>query len=368
MNLKKQIRWMIVFLLIAFVLSGCGGKSYTAIAFGDIHACAVGSDGGVICWGSNDSGQLGNGTITDSIKPVIVTGLGSVVGIAAGQSHNCAFTNTGAVKCWGSNANGQLGDGTTTDHNTPVDVTGLTGGITAIAAGRDFTCALTASGGVKCWGGNRDSQLGDGTTTDRSTPVDVSGLSGGITSISAGETYVCALTGSGNVECWGGFAFPLRDTPSDTATPLDVSGLSGVKAIAAGSQFVCVVTSGSGGQCWGGNHWGELGDGITMTDSTTPVDVIGLNGGISKIAAGGSTACAVTSAGGVKCWGSNLQGQLGDGTTTDSNTPVDVRELSSGVTAVAVGGEGACALTSSGAIKCWGTSKNWYSTTPQPLP
>ncbi|MBC8161424.1 MAG: RCC1 repeat-containing protein, partial [Roseiflexaceae bacterium] len=126
----------------------------------------------------------------------------TLTSISAGKYHTCALTSTGGAQCWGYNIDGQLGDGTTTNRTTPVAVNGLSSGVQAITAGRFHTCALLSTGGVQCWGDNASGQLGDGTTTQRSTPVAVSGLSSGVQAISAGEYHTCALSSTG-ANCWG---------------------------------------------------------------------------------------------------------------------------------------------------------------------
>ena len=334
-----------------------GLSNAVAIAAGGSHTCALLSTGGVMCWGYNGLGQLGNGTTTDSLAPVEVFGLTSgVAAIAAGGGHTCAVTAAGGVKCWGRNDVGQLGDGTTMERLTPVDVSGLSSGVAAIAAGGNHTCALTAAGGVKCWGDNSYGALGDGTTTNRLTPVDVSGLTSGVAAIAAGESHTCALTASGGVMCWGYNLYGQlgEGTRGNYQTPVDVSGLSsGVTAITAGYDHTCALTAAGGVKCWGWNSFGQLGDGTT-TYHLTSVDVSGLSNGVTAIAAGGSHTCALTALGGVMCWGKNDVGQLGDGTTTDRLTPVDVSGLSSGVAAIAVGESHTCALTAADGVKCWG--------------
>jgi alpha-tubulin suppressor-like RCC1 family protein len=210
---------------------------------------------------------------------VDVVGLGSgVAAIAAGGEHTCALTSGGGVKCWGANGAGQLGDGTTTWRSTPVDVVGLGSGVSAIAASGYHTCALASGGGVKCWGRNSYGQLGDGTTTDRNTPVDVVGLANGAAAIAAGYWHTCAL--------------------------MD-------------------LTSGGGVKCWGWNTSGQLGDGTTIQRST-PVNVVRLGSGVAAIATGWFHTCTLTTDGGVKCWGWDGYGQLGLGTITYRTTPVDV--------------------------------------------
>jgi alpha-tubulin suppressor-like RCC1 family protein len=301
--------------------------AYTAIAAGGSHTCALTASGGVKCWGRNDYGQLGDGTATNRNTPVDVVGLSSGVdAIAVGVDHTCALTVGGGVKCWGRNDNGQLGDGTATDRTTPVEVGGLTSGVAAIAAGDSHTCALTVGGGVKCWGYNGSGQLGDGTTTDRMTPVDVSGLTSGVDAIAVGVDHTCALTAGGGVKCWGDNRYgQLGDgTATDRTTPVEVSGLtSGVAAIVAGYYHTCALMVGGGVKCWGHNGYGQLGDGTT-TDRTTPVDASGLTSGVAAIAAGRYHTCALTVGGGVKCWGYNRYGQLGNGEFGYSPTPVNV--------------------------------------------
>ena len=255
----------------------------------------------------------------------IASVMAGAIQVAGGSDHTCALTSGGGVKCWGGNASGQLGDGTTTDKLAPVDVSGMTSGVSAIAAGYFHTCALTSSGRAKCWGLNDYGELGDGTTANRLTPMDVSGLISDISAIAAGGAHTCALTSSGGAKCWGWNKYgQLGDgTTTDKLTPVDVSGLtSGISAIAAGVAHTCALTSSGGAKCWGWNKYGQLGDGTT-TDKLTPVDVSGLTSGISAIAAGFYHTCALTSSGGVKCWGANSYGQLGDGTAWRT-TPVDV--------------------------------------------
>jgi alpha-tubulin suppressor-like RCC1 family protein len=217
----------------------------TAIAAGYRHSCALTSGGGVTCWGSNAEGELGNGTINEVAVSgtVDVSGLSSgVSAIAAGGFHTCALTSDGGVKCWGDNLYRQLGNGTNADSSTPVDVSGLSTGVKAITVGWSHSCALTSSGGVKCWGNNPFGGLGDGTRTDRNVPVDVSGLASGISAIAAGGLHTCALTTSGGVTCWGEGS---SDDPrlAWSTVPVDAPDLTrGIMAIAAGTDQTCALT------------------------------------------------------------------------------------------------------------------------------
>lgn len=333
----------------------------TQVEAGDTHTCALTGGGGVKCWGDNQFGQLGDGTTTIRFAPVDVTGLGSgVTAIAVGFNHTCALMTGGEVKCWGDNRLGQLGDGTTINRYTPISVTGLGGSVTKMAGGWLHTCVVTASGGAKCWGYNGYGQLGDGTRTSRLTPVNVTGLGSGVTAIAANSLHTCAVTVGGGVKCWGvNWHGQLGNgTTADSYVPVAVTGLgSGVTAITTGNDHTCAASTGGGIKCWGDNRDGQLGDGTT-SDKYTPVDVTGLGSGVSEIEAGYIHTCALTIGGGVKCWGSNGWGQLGDGTTTDRYAPFGVTGLASGATAVAAGHYHTCALTTGGGVKCWGVNNS----------
>jgi hypothetical protein len=328
-----------------------------SIAGGLYHSCAVTAAGAAMCWGLNAQGQLGDATLVDKTTPVPVTGLSSdVIAVTAGAFHSCALTIAGAVKCWGSNSWGQLGDGTNMAATTPVAVEGLTSGVVAITAGRYFTCALTEAGAALCWGRNDFGQLGNGTTTDSTVPVSVSGLSSSVARISGGFAHTCAVTDAGAVSCWGSNSHGQlgNGTTTDELVPVQVSGLtSGASGVSTGRYHSCAVAAGGAVRCWGRNSSGQLGNG-TMTDSAVPVSVSGLSSGIVSVVSGSYFNCAMTDAVTVSCWGDNDYGQLGDGTTTDSPVPVPTVGVSSLATIIATGWYHACVVTNIGTEGCWG--------------
>ena len=202
--------------------------------------------------------------------------------------------------------------------------------------------------------------LGNGATPPAwwvKTPVQVRGLASGVTAVTAGRRHTCALTRAGAVKCWGTTAPGNSATAPRTAqsTPVQVIGLtSDVTAISAGGAHTCALTRAGAMKCWGFNYDGELGNGTTNLSTPTPVPVIGLTSGVTAISAGGLHTCAVTSAGAVKCWGITSMRPLGNGTTNDSTTPVQVTGSPTVSTAITAGNWHACALTSAGAVKCWG--------------
>lgn len=326
------------------------------IAAGENSTCAITVAGTVECWGTITK-PLGI-TVDNSAVPVTVTGLSGIVAVSTGSDHICALSKAGAVQCLGANSSGQLGNGLTADSTSPVAVKGLDKGVAAIAAGRDFSCALTTAGAVQCWGNNEGGQLGNNSLASSPTPVPVSGLDSGIVAITMGPAgdHVCVLTAAGAVECWGANDQGQlgNGTTASSSVPIAVSGLSsGVVAISAGEEQTCAATRTGAVLCWGSNYRGQLGTGST-TNSYVPAAVKGLNSGVTAIASGNYHTCALTAAGAVLCWGEDSFGQLGDGQNGYSYIPVLVAGLNTPLTSITAGRFHTCGLTSTGAVLCWG--------------
>jgi alpha-tubulin suppressor-like RCC1 family protein len=307
--------------------------SAIAVSVGTESACALLAGGTVQCWGDNTYGQLGDGTATSSSIPVAVRGLTGAMAVSVNSYSACALLTGGTVQCWGWNATGQLGNATMTNSSTPVAVSGLTGA-TVIAAGYMSACAVLSEGTVQCWGDNSYGELGDGTATRSLTPVAVSGLTSA-TAVSVGQYFACALLSGGTVRCWGanGNGEVGEGTTGGTncldpggclRTPVTVSGLTGATAVSVGKFSACALLSGGTVQCWGGNGNGDtLGNGST-TSTAWPVPVSGLSGA-TAVSVGNNSACAKFSGSTVQCWGYNGAGNLGNGTTIFSPTPVMVQ-------------------------------------------
>ena len=315
------------------------------VSNGGEHTCALTSDGDVWCWGESDNGRLGDNcssSCADKSHGVgVVNGTG-IIQISAGESHTCALNEQSEVLCWGKGANGRLGNDSTDNKNNAVSVveegdsTNPLTSIIQVSAGGEHTCALTAEGGVKCWGHNGAGRLGNGSTAETDHPVDVITSNRdstpliGIVQVSAGSTHTCALTSAGEVMCWGsGSAGQLGNkADNDQEYPVDV---------------------------------------VTSKNNSDPIT------GIVQISAGNNYTCALTEEGKVKCWGEALYGRLGHEGNSNSNYPVDVAEqvrsafMLSGIAEIGVGENHACALTNRGEMRCWGRLD--YSTTDeQPAP
>ena len=328
------------------------------VSANETHTCAVTVAGAVLCWGKNNYGQLGDGTRQRRILPTQVTGLESgVMAVAAGDSHTCALTIGGAVLCWGRNRFGQLGDATTTDRIVPTAISGLGSGVQAIAAGSEFSCALTTGGGVSCWGSNNLGELGSG-GGNRSTPGGVSGMSSGVRALSLGSAHGCALIdATGGLKCWGYNAGgQLGDgTTNSSATPVNVLGLgSGVVQVGAGVLHTCAVTTTGAAKCWGNNFYRQLGDGSNI-NRLSAVQVTGLEAGVAAIRAGYYHSCARMTDATMRCWGNNFHGETGTAAEINyQNTPANVSGLGSQVAAFALGYHHSCAVLIDTRLQCWG--------------
>jgi alpha-tubulin suppressor-like RCC1 family protein len=355
-----------------FCQSGTCHLDAVAVGMGGNFGTAVLSDGSVYAWGYNAQGSVGpNGPPGDGSgtgepiqnSPVKVTGLGAAKSLAAGGVHVCALLANGEVWCWGSNASGQLGNGTvTTNYNpTPSKVTGLPSGVTAISGGDYATCALVgASGDVYCWGNNYYGIFGTNTTaTTVSTPVKIAGL-GKVTQLSV-SSHACVVVGSTEY-CWGNNSNSECGQPSSTyaiSTPVAIGfGMLGApQLVSATGGHSCSLLSGGGVYCWGWNVYGDLGDPNSTVGANVqnPVPVATLTG-VSKLATDSYSNCAVLTNGKVRCWGVQRFGALGDGhTDTDGYvvTPVEVGGVSS-ATAISMNQGHTLVLLANGAIKSWG--------------
>ena len=252
----------------------------TQVALGNLHGCALMQTGEVKCWGNNSYGQLGNGQSANSLTPVPVYGLSQVIGITAGDAHTCAWTRSGQASCWGTNYYGNLGNGASGGYSsTPVSVQGLTGTVIAMTAGNGFTCALNESQSVQCWGDNLLGQLGNGSYTQSSAlPVTVTNLTG-VSSLAAGGGFACALLGNGGMQCWGfnDWGGLGNGGTGNTHQPGEVQGLtSGVALMGVGEGHTYAKTTGGVLKCWGLNDHGQVGDGTSL-NRYTPVDVVFVN-------------------------------------------------------------------------------------------
>lgn len=333
------------------------------VATGGSHSCGLTTDGAVYCWGWGVSGQMGDGTKNSSPipKPVALPGA-RISSISTGASHSCALADDGAAFCWGLNSSGELGNGTATESLFPVAVNQVvTGPLASISVGVYRTCAVSASGAAYCWGIGANGALGTGSTASVSVPTPVVGLTSGVSAVSTGAWFTCAITTVGDPFCWGENSIgQLGDgTTTNSLTPVPVSGLHAVAEIVAGDGFACARSDAGGAFCWGQNSRGQLGTG-TGGNSSVPVSVHGLTTGVSAISSSGGThSCAITTENAATCWGGdNYSGELGNGTFKNPWVPVSVAALGNSVVAIDSGGVHSCAILNDGSAACWGANRD----------
>ena len=322
------------------------------IEMNDNHGCALLSNGSIKCWGSNDEGQLGIGSITYSEDPVSVIGIGNATKLFVSPEHTCTLISDGSVKCWGKIFVGHPNGlpQVTFASNVPVSMVGLNTAIdvsTAATSTREnHSCALLSSGFIKCWGDNSYGQLGNGTYTDAQDPVTVSGIDNAVQIVTTIRNS-CALISDGSVKCWG--------NSKNSNIPVSVSSLSNAMSIGAGKNHFCALVLGGLVKCWGKNIDGLLGNG-SVNDSAIPVAVSGIDNA-AKILVADDYNCALLTDGSVKCWGNNSRGQLGNGTTINSTIPVAVSGITN-ATSISLDSAYACVVLNDSSAKCWGANTN----------
>ncbi|NNE10871.1 MAG: hypothetical protein HKN41_01345, partial [Ilumatobacter sp.] len=340
-------------------------KGLVDASAGTGHACALDDEGGVTCWGEYWNGELGVGDIdipgTNSSLPVTIPDF-SATKVEASERFTCAVRTNGSAACWGRNIEGQVGDGTTTERLSPTDVSGLTN-VIDVTTGLKHACALRSNGEIWCWGDNGAGQLGDGSNDDSLVPVQVTGLPGGkqATAIDGGREYTCALMDDGTGVCWGRNSNGQLGDPGGTSnTPVVVGGLADAVELEAGQNHTCARIDDGTVECWG--RLNDLGNGDQGPGSTsTPETVAGL-AGVVDISVGSIATCAALDDGTARCWGQNTSGMVGNGTIGGDPelTPIQVVGIEGDVLKVHVSGNGrfSCATLADTTVVCWGDNSD----------
>ena len=358
------------------------GTTFTALS-DEVHSCGLTGSGTVYCWGKDDNGQAGNGAISGvqpSPGPVDASNLPpgtAFTAVVNGDNHSCGLTGSGTAWCWGPDDNGRLGNGSVSGDQpspSPVDMAPLAGAVfTALTAGSAHTCGLSGAGTAFCWGNDDVGQLGNGAVAgDQPSPgpVDMAPVSGAtFTALAAGDRHTCGLTDAGTAYCWGddsqgqlGDGAPSNDQASPSPVDMAPLGAARFTALAGGGLHTCGSGSGTA-WCWGEDDDGQLGNGAIAGDQLSPsqVDMAALGGAtFTTVATGFVHSCGVTGAGTAFCWGSDGFGRLGNGAgpTADQASPsaVDFGELPAGTTygEPAPGFIHSCGLTTTGTAACWG--------------
>jgi alpha-tubulin suppressor-like RCC1 family protein len=316
------------------MVAGGGPNLSTVVAGGNGFTCGLTTTGSALCWGAR-----ADGVSMPTPLPVPVKGDHQFtmldIGGGSGPSHVCGLTTSGAAYCWGNVDYGQLGDGNFDNLAdcgsgwsckwTPVRVQG-NHTFKSLAAGESHTCGLTTSGSVYCWGYNDNGQLGAETTNPWSlAPVLVRGDIS-FSSITAGWARTCGLDTTGKAYCWGAnteYGALGNGSTASFDTPQPVSGDLAFTSLSAGTIHTCGLRADGTAYCWGSNDEGELGEGTAIVRHRTPtLAAAGLK--FSQITAGYHHTCGITVEQVAVCWGQNDYGQLGDKTRTKRLLPVKV--------------------------------------------
>ncbi|MDD2482776.1 MAG: fibronectin type III domain-containing protein [Candidatus Shapirobacteria bacterium] len=383
---------------VSMVISGSGNEGKimlgdggdVSVTMGSDYACSNRTDGTVYCWGGNSQGQLGIGsTIGARSYPVQVVGAGGtgilegITSVKAGTYSTCGLKNDKTVYCWGNDDNGQLGDNLKIDKRFPVKVLGMGGTgildeVSAISLGGNSTFAVKDNGEVYSWGKNNYAQLGIGNTVNpKITIMQVVGAGGtgvlsDVKAITSGESHSCVVKNDGTVYCWGyGFygelGIGVSGANSIVQYPTQVTGLTNIVSIAAGTNHTCAIDSSGKMYCWGRNTNGQLGNN-SSANSASPVQVKSTTGSgtfstAATAAAGGNHTCTISTDDKIYCWGLANYGQLGVGSTGFQIYPkqvvgVDGSGVLDNIKSAELGTFSTCAGKNNGEIYCWGENSN----------
>lgn len=340
-------------LLAAFLLCFAAPAAFAdgpQISTGAGHTCAVSDTGVVSCWGKNDLGQLGDGSTTERTTPVLVVGLPTIRSVAVGESSTCALAVDGSVWCWGGNQKGQLGNigVDAAAHPFPTKVPFLSTAVTQLTAGTSNFCLLYINNEAWCWGGNDYGEIGNAGAANPQPFFQKVDPIGPVKKIWAGYTHACAAQLDGQVLCWGynaSGALGYGIGPS-TTVPVPSTGATSAADVYAGGYTSCSLTVASSVMCWGGG--GMVGNG--PGSSPTPVEVSGLIG-VTALGGSNSNNCALKSDQTVRCWG----GALPNGSPTSIDTPTEMPALA-GSLAISANGFAShnCVVVRGGGVRCWG--------------
>jgi len=336
---------------------------------GDDHSCAILENGQPLCWGANSRGQIGDYSTFDSFAPMTV-GFDNLVNIRSiefGFRHTCALSVDGSVYCWGSNERGQAGESGGSDLTYPtlvIDSTETSDQVMSLASSINskFTCALTQSGKVYCWGANDKGQLGNGNYDGTHTPQLISSSDNfTFTDIQVNNEFACAGDGV-SVICWGANENGQlgRDSPTTfSSEPMLVNFPNNnlIISFTLSWAHACAIDISKEVSCWGSNSWAELGDGGTVSSSTPVKPILPVNIHAEQVFTEGWRTCALMSDASLYCWGNNVAGQIGDGTTTDRFVPTRTAFPSGEiVTDISLSSDHSCAIVNSTSVWCWGVN------------
>jgi alpha-tubulin suppressor-like RCC1 family protein len=342
-------------LLAALACGGAASASEGELSAGGFHTCATTNNGPVYCWGWGQSGQLGDGGVTyQAAFPVAVPETTGLVALEAGGEHTCGRNAAGRVRCWGYDRWGQIGNGPSGSIGA-VEAIGITTAV-QVATGDQHSCALLQGGAIKCWGHGYHGQLGTGVFQESDVPVDVTVVTDAL-SIAAGSYHTCAIVGTGQVKCWGRNDYGQLGTTAvpdpGVVTAVTVPGIDGAIALAAGYRHTCALKFDGSVSCWGHGGYGQLGNGGT---GDTPTPVSANVAGALEISSGDQHVCVRHDGGTMSCWGYNNDGELADGDAPNqSPDPVPTLGIDS-ATQIALGSVHSCAIVHADPvnIRCWG--------------